>query len=199
VLLIDYRLLPENPVQAPLEDFLAAYRGLLEREEVFPGSIVFGGDSNGAGVVLAALVSLRDAGEQQPACVFSLSGAFDATLSGESMQTRENLDPLLSLEVLEDWQRQLGAANLSASLLSPLFSDLSNLAPVLLEVGDHEMWLSDSLRVAEKIRLTGGEAELHVWDEMWHVWPMYTGFPESDAAIDEVSRFIARHVGECAY
>jgi epsilon-lactone hydrolase len=195
VLLVDYRLMPEHPFPAPLEDFLRVHRTLRDAGRLAPGQVLFGGDSNGAGLALAAMVALREAREHQPAGAFFISGAFDATLSGETMATRAEIDPLLSMAVLQDWQRHLGGVDLRSAVLSPLFADLGGLASVLIEVGEHEMWLSDSVRVAGKIQAAGGEARLHVWQDMWHVWPMWGDLPEAAAVIAEISAFVRARLG----
>ena len=195
ILLVEYRLLPENPCYAPLKDFLSVYQYLIETQKVDPGKIVFGGDSNGAAIAIAAMVSLKNKLARQPACAFSLSGAFDATLAGESMKTRSEVDPLLSLEVLQHWQSIFSeSTQLDAPEISPLFSDLDNLAPCLLLVGDHEVWLSDSTRLSDKIEASGGTAVLKIYDEMWHVWPMFTELPESLNAMSDINSFVDAHV-----
>lgn len=191
ILLVGYGLLPENDSNVPRDDFLAVYRNLLEVGRISPEKIAFLGDSNGAGVCVAAMVYLRDLGSLLPACVISISGAFDATLSGDTMHTRNHLDPVLSHEVLLQWQKLFsGVASLDAPEISPLFSNLDSLSPMLLLAGDHEVWLSDSVRLVQKMNEQGTPAELTVFEEMWHVWMTHIDLPESKQAMREISAFL---------
>jgi epsilon-lactone hydrolase len=191
VLLVDYRLAPEHPFPAALDDVLAVYADLIAR--VRAEDIYLGGDSTGAGLCLAALTKLRDDRLALPAGAFFISGHFDMTLSGDSMESRRQVDPFTSRESLERaicWYTN--GADCRLPLISPVFGDLSGLPPILLQVGDDEILLSDSVRVAERIRMSGGGVELKVWGEMWHTWPMFAGVPEADAALAEIGEFLER-------
>lgn len=189
--LVDYRLLPEHPAHTPVKDFLSVYQHLVNTQNWSPEQIAFGGDSSGAAIAVAAMVNLNTQKIDQPACAFSISGAFDATLSGDSMKTRDAIDPILSFQVLEHWQTQLPESiQLDAPEISPLFSDVSNLAPILLLAGDHEVWLSDSIRLSEKINANGTNASLTIYEEMWHVWPTFVDLPESAKAMEQISAFL---------
>jgi monoterpene epsilon-lactone hydrolase len=191
VLLADYRLLPEHPPSAPLEDAMRVYRALLRERHHDPRAMAIGGDSSGGGLALSALLTLRDAGDPLPARAFTISGAFDATLSGPTIQTLSVRDPILSYEVLKDWQeRYLPAAALSEVSLSPLFGNLSGLPPMLLLAGSDEVWLSDSTRLADRIRRAGGTVTLRVWQGMWHAWPMDGRLPQAQAALEEIREFL---------
>lgn len=192
-LLIGYRLLPDNVFPAPLEDALAVYRALVSENRISPASVAFGGDSSGAGLAIAALMQLARRGEPMPACAFSISGTFDLTLSGESMTSRDSVDPCLSRAALESWIRHFEGLDLADERLSPLFGDPCGLPPVLLQVGDHEVWLDDSKRLAAKIECSGGSVQLSIWEDMWHVWPLYPELPEAGEAIEEIGRFIDAH------
>ena len=191
VLLINYRLLPEHQYPAPLEDMLSVYHSLISEHEYTPEQIVLGGDSSGAGLVLAALVQLKESNSPLPRCAFSISGTFDMTLSGKSMNSSLATDPLLSFAELESWQKKYLHFDLKSPLLSALFADLSNLPPILLLAGGTERWLSDSVRVSQKICDSSGEAYLRIWDCMGHVWTMDSKLKESGEAVKQITNFIA--------
>ena len=191
VLLVEYRLAPEYPFPAALDDALTVYRELIGSRSVDPGSIIFGGDSSGGGLVVSAMCRLRDQGTRLPKCAFTVSGVFDMTLSGESMKTRDALDPCLSYAALKGWIRYFeDEPGLDDPLLSPLLGNLHGLPPMLIQVGEHEVWYDDSARLATRIKASGGSVTLSVWDSMWHVWPMYNGLPEATEAIEEIRDFI---------
>lgn len=191
VLLIDYALAPEHPFPAALDEVQRVYAALIERMRA--EDISLGGESSGAGLALATLIKLRDDGLALPGSAFFISGHFDMTLSGESMESRKEVDPFTSRESLERAIRwYANGADCEQPLLSPVFADLSALPPILLQVGDDEILLSDSVRVAEQIGESGGRVELSVWEGMWHNWPMYVGLPEAIDALAEVSEFLGR-------
>lgn len=189
VLLVNYRLLPENLYPAPLDDVVSVYNAMVSAGTYVPDKLILGGDSSGSGLALAALVQLRDAGTALPRCAFSLSGAFDMTLSGESMRSVESTDPHMSIEALEKWQSEYLPNDLASPLLSPLFADLTNLPPVLLLAGGLDPWVNDSERVAEKIQAGGGNSRMRIWDSMGHVWMMDDSHSESAEALAEIKYF----------
>jgi acetyl esterase/lipase len=196
VVLVEYRLAPDNPFTAPRDDVMAVYRRLVEDGRWHASALAMGGDSNGAGVVLAAMVALRDNGDDLPACAFSISGAFDVSLSGSSIETREGVDPILSKALLLDWRNEyfLDRIDLRDPVVSPLFADLGHLPPLLLLVGDHDVWLSDSTRLADRVGGAGGDVRLSIYPEMWHVWPMSPAIPETAQALSEIADFLAEHL-----
>jgi epsilon-lactone hydrolase len=194
VLLVDYRLLPEYSFPAPIDDVCTVVTALVESVGIDARRVVLAGDSSGAAIAIGAAAALRDAGGPLPSCVVSMSGAFDATLSGASIDAGR--DPQLSRDVLEHWQQTVRTvAALDDPLVSPIFADLGGLPPVQLLAGGDEVWLDDSREIARKIADVGGHSELHIFDDMWHVWPMWGDFPEALAAIDRVATFIVRHTG----
>lgn len=113
------------------------------------------------------------------------------TLSAESMTSRNEIDPCLSYEALKGWLGYFDEVeDLSNPFLSPLFGRLEGIPPLLLQVGDHEVWRDDSTRLAARIRSAGGDVHLSVWDSMWHVWHMYPDLPEAREAIEGIGSFL---------
>ncbi|MEM7257090.1 MAG: alpha/beta hydrolase [Pseudomonadota bacterium] len=188
VLLVDYRLLPEHPYPASLTDTLRVYRNLIEDYGFAAQRVVFGGDSSGAGLALAAMVSLRDSAQPLPGKSFCICGAFDMSLSGESMLQNDGLDPLLTLNELKQW-RDSYLTSPAMPQLSALNAALHSLPEVLLLAGGNDLWLSDSVRVAEKIRHSGGQAQLRVWPDMGHMWLMDNALAESHQGLMEIGQF----------
>lgn len=195
VLQVDYRLAPEHPCPAAIEDAAQAYRWLLA-QGLPPQQVAIGGDSAGGGLALATLIELRDTGTPLPAAAFLLSPWLDMALSGESIQTRAQIDPLSSYEGLHAAaQLYLAGRDPRDPQASPLYADLRGLPPLLIHAGDHEVLLSDAARLAERARAAGVQAQLEVWDAMWHVWHAWAGeLPEARDAIAQVGAFIRQHV-----
>ena len=193
VLTIDYRLAPENPHPAALEDALAAYRWLIETGSD-PKRIVIMGDSAGGGLTLALIMALRDSGDPMPACAVCLSPWTDLTVSGESMKTHRRKDPLLDPEYIQYYARLYASENDAAKpYVSPLFGDFRALPPLLIHVGGAEVLLDDSLRVAEKASSAGVLVELKVWPGMIHVFQALAAvLPDSRRALREIGEFTAK-------
>lgn len=179
---VGYRLLPEHTFPAPVDDIVAVATALGP-------DLVFVGDSSGAALVVSAAIELRRAGGPTPSRIVSFSGAFDATLSGPSIDSAE--DPQLSRPVLEHWKRTISrVCDPADPLVSPLFADLTGLAPVLLLTGGDEVWRSDSERMHGRLVDHGAASSLVVHDGMWHVWPLAGDFPEARLALGQVRRFL---------
>ncbi|HKD66506.1 MAG TPA: alpha/beta hydrolase [Candidatus Binataceae bacterium] len=189
VLALNYRLGPEHPFPAAVDDALAGYRYLLENK-VQPSRIVVAGDSAGGGLTIAALIAIRDAGLRVPAAGVCLSPWVDMEGKGESMTTRAKADPVVQREGLVGMaQAYLGGKDPRTPLASPIHADLKGLPPLLIQVGDAETLLDDSTRIADKARAAGVQVKLEVWPEMIHVWQMFASFlPEGQEAVDGIGK-----------
>ena len=191
VLSVDYRLAPEYPFPAALEDALAAYRWLLD-QGVSPRSIAIGGDSAGGGLALSTAVSLREARQPLPAALFLLSPWTDLTFSGEAHRTRAGVDPVFR----GHGDRSLatsyaGLRNPGEALISPLFADLRGLPPTLIQVGDEEILLSDSTNLEKALIAARVHVQLEVWQGMWHVFQVAAPWvPESRLALEHIVGFL---------
>lgn len=191
VLTPDYRVAPENPYPAALEDALASYRWLLDNG--YSGDqIVLAGDSAGGGLAMALCMYLRDHGMPVPCGIVAMSPWTDLTASGESYETNYEKDPLFgntreSMIYLDDYA---GSHDKTEAYISPLFGDFHEFPPMLIQVGSLEMLLSDSVSVAEKARGQGIKVRLSVYEGMFHVFQMaYLNIPESKKAWAEVGKF----------
>jgi acetyl esterase/lipase len=196
-LTVDYRLAPEHRFPAAVEDATAAYRWLLA-SGVAPSQTVMAGDSAGGGLVVATMVSLRDAGQPLPAAGVLLSPWTDLSLSGESWRTKANADLIIDIgEARQAAPLYLGDADPRTPLASPLFAELAGLPPLLIQVGSDEVLLSDATELALRARAAGGDASLEVWDGMGHVWHFVASFlPEGKHAIDRIGDFIRGAVAQ---
>jgi acetyl esterase/lipase len=191
-LAVDYRLAPEQPFPAALDDCVAAYRWLLS-SGVAPRQIVIAGDSAGGNLTLSTLLALRDAGDSLPAGAVCLSPVTDLECAGESYRTRR--DPVLERDWLcKMFQLYANGHSPRRPLLSPLYADLGGLPPVLLQVGSDEILLSDSTRLAERAREAGVDVTLDVWPGMWHVWQLFAPYlPEANKALESIGAFVGKH------
>ncbi|MEK7830658.1 MAG: alpha/beta hydrolase [Acidobacteriota bacterium] len=191
VLALDYRLAPENKFPAALEDAVSGYRLLLEKER--PERIVIGGDSAGGGLAVAALTAIRDRGLAMPAAAFLLSPWTDLAGTGDSIVTNDAVDPMLSGKMIHKLAALYhGEASPTDPLVSPLYGDLQGLPPIRIYVGDTEILLDDSRRLAERAKQQGVSVDLRVWDSLPHVWPIFVAFgiPESKKALGEIAEFV---------
>ena len=192
VLLPDYRLAPEHPFPAGLEDCVAAHDWLTANGPAGPGpakATFIAGDSAGGNLTLATLLALRDRKRPLPAGGIAISAATDFTLTSDSLKTVH--DPIISARTMPEFrERYLGQADPRNPLASPLFGDYHGIPPLLIHVGEHEMLRDDSLRVAEKARADGIDVKCEVWPGMVHVFQI-RGLPESRAAITQIAEFIS--------
>jgi len=193
-LAIDYRMGPEHPFPAAIEDSTAAYRWLIA-QGYKPGKIVISGDSAGGGLTLATLIALRDAGTAMPAAAVPISAWADLEGTGDSVKTRAAADPSVDQEsLLRMAKMYAGDHDRKNPLLSPIHADYRGISPMLLQVGDAEILLDDSNRVAERAKAAGVKVELEVWPEMFHVWHAFAKIlPEGQQAIDRIGAYVLEH------
>jgi monoterpene epsilon-lactone hydrolase len=175
-LAIDYRLAPEHPFPAAVDDAIDAYRFLLSRG-VQPSGITIAGDSAGGGLVVAAMVAIREAGLPQPACGWPISPWVDMEAIGGSMSSKAATDPTVQQAGILDMAKlYLKDANPRSPLAAPIYADLRGLAPLLIQVGAAETLLDDAIRLAQVAGAADVAVDLQVWPEMIHVWHIY--YPE---------------------
>jgi monoterpene epsilon-lactone hydrolase len=194
VLLPDYRLAPEHPFPAAVEDSVTAYRYMLA-QGIRPGRIAVAGDSAGGGLAIAALVAIKDAKLPMPAAGVGLSPWVDLEGIGESMTTNDKADPMVHKDALVRMAAEyLGGKDPRAPLAAPLYADLSGLPPLLLQVGTAETLLDDSTRLAERARKSGVNVTLEPWENMIHVFQSYAPIlDEGQQAIDKIGAFVLKH------
>lgn len=195
VLALDYRLAPENPYPAAVEDATKAYRWLLG-QGYGADKIAISGDSAGGGLTLATLLSLKQSGYRLPAAAAPISPWTDMEGSGESMNTKVDLDPMVEPGGLMGMARlYMGDdTDYRAPTASPLYGDYAGLPPLLIQVGELETLLDDATRVADKAKAAGVDVNLEVWDEMVHVWHLFAPMlPEGREAITRIGDFVKQH------
>jgi monoterpene epsilon-lactone hydrolase len=192
-LLIDYRLAPEHPFPAALQDAAAAYEWLIAKP-TRPSRLILAGDSAGGGLVLSLLLDLRDRRRPLPAMGVCLSPATDLTMSGASMRTNAAADLVLETrKIRQSVEIYLRGTDPRNPLASPMFAELGGLPPLLLQVGSDEMLLSDSSEFAGRAEAAGVKVSLQVWPHMQHVWHLAASFvPEGRQAIRDIAQYIER-------
>jgi acetyl esterase/lipase len=194
VLAVDYRLAPEHPFPAALDDAVAGYRWLLA-EGAAPRKLAIIGDSAGGGLTLATLLKLRDDGLPLPAAAVVLSPWTDLAVTGTSLARNARADPMLAAEVVPWLARHyLAGADPRNPYASPLYGDPAGLPPTLFHVGSDEILHDDAVRMADKMRAAGCSVELEVWRRMPHVWHLFAPvLPEAHRAIARIGTFVRRH------
>jgi acetyl esterase/lipase len=187
----DYRLAPEHRYPSQLEDSLSVWRALV-KGGLDPARVAIGGDSAGGNLSMATLLALREAGEPLPAACVLLSPWLDLAGDGESHRTRSDFDPWFDPDRMPEVVSHFCDAEVVREpMISPVYADAAGLPTTLIQVGDHEILLSDSTRLADNIRKAGGRVDLHIWPDMWHVFQYFIGqMPESRKAIDDIARFL---------
>lgn len=195
ILLIEYRLAPESPFPAALDDATKSYRWLLA-QGFDPSRLAIGGDSAGGGLTIATLMALRDEGVALPACAVCLSPWVDLEGKGESAQPGAVDDPIVSLEMLREMANQYAAGQLTHPLASPIHGDLSGLPPLLIQVGMREALLDDSVRLADKLDTARVHFTLEQEVGLIHVWQQLApAAPETKSALDRLGKFIRAQTG----
>jgi monoterpene epsilon-lactone hydrolase len=195
VISVDYRLAPEHPFPAAVEDAKAAYEGLLA-QGVDPGNIAFAGESAGGALAVAALLAGKDADMPMPSAVFAMSPWADLTLSGNTIVNKQEFDPTLTGEALRlrvsDYVADGSPSN---PYISPIFADLRGLPPMLIQVGSHEILLSDAVRLAERAAKDDVAVTLEVVPGAPHVFQAYAALlDEGDAALNRAATFLTTHL-----
>jgi acetyl esterase/lipase len=192
----DYRLAPEHPFPAAIEDTLSAYRALLDAG-ADPSAVVFAGDSAGGGLAVTTCLAARDAGLPLPAALVAFSPGLDATRTGESMDTKEGVDPVFTREAVEHTGAMyLAGADPRQPLLSPaVLADLTGFPPLLIQVGTNEILLDDSTRLAARARAAGVDVILDVTADVPHVFQAFAGvLDEADEALERAALFLGQRV-----
>jgi monoterpene epsilon-lactone hydrolase len=191
VLTLDYRLAPEHPHPAAVEDAVAAYKWLIDGR-VDPKHLAIAGDSAGGGLVIALLVSLRDAKIPLPAAGVCLSPWTDLAFTGETWKSKIAVDLIIHAYKEHAFAKMyMGGLDPKTPLVSPLYADLKGLPPLLVQVGTDEVLLSDAIRLVERAKQDGVNAIIDEWKRMQHVWQFAGSFmPEGRRAVEQIGEFI---------
>jgi epsilon-lactone hydrolase len=191
VLFPEYRLAPEHPFPAAIDDVVAAWRWLRTDQDLSAGSIAVAGGSAGGGLTVALLVATRDAGEALPGAAVLMSPTVDLTSSGASMTERANQDPISTPAMLRRFAFDyLAGADPKTPLASPLFAPLSGLPPLLVQVGTADLLLSDSERLARAAADAGVDVILEIGEGLPHVYQIMLGTPEAAEATERIGEYL---------
>ncbi len=199
ILNLDYRLAPEHPFPAAVDDAIAGLQFMQANGPNGPAPAVstfVAGDSAGGGLTLATLLAARERGVDMPDAAIGISAWTDLAITGETIQTRAEADPLITNSAMIEQMAgaYLGGADARNPLASPLYADYAGLPPLLLQVGDAEVLLDDTRRVTERARAAGVDVTEEVWDEMFHVWHAFAPMlPEGGEAIAKIGEFVEQH------
>jgi monoterpene epsilon-lactone hydrolase len=195
VLFPEYRLAPEHPFPAALDDVLAAWHWLRTDQGLSATSLAVAGDSAGGGLAVALLVATRDAGEELPAAAVLMSPTVDLTSSGASMTERADQDPISTPAMLRQFAADyLAGADPKTPLASPLFASLTGLPPLLIQVGTADLLLSDSERLATAATHAGVDVTLQIGEGLPHVYQLLLGTPEAAQATEQIGKFLRARV-----
>jgi acetyl esterase/lipase len=187
----DYRLAPENPFPAAVDDGLAAYQGLLD-SGIAPSRLSIAGDSAGGGLALAVLLAAKERGLPMPAKAVLFSPWTDLAGTGKTLRTNANRDPMIvGSAVGQGAVIYLNGASPTTPLASPLYGDLAGLPPMQIHVGEREVLLADSTRLVDRLRAAGGRADIRIWPVVAHVFPLFNLIlREGREALDQSADFI---------
>jgi epsilon-lactone hydrolase len=188
---VDYRLAPEHPYPAAVDDALAAYEALLQA--IAPSDIAFAGESAGGGLAVATMVNARDHGLPMPAGAYVMSPYVDLTLAGTTMGSKRDVDPLFTRELLQARvDDYIAGADAGLALISPIFANLSGLPPLIIQAGSHELLLDDAIRLAQRAATADVEVTLEITPGVPHVFQAYSAIlDEGAAALDSAGRFLS--------
>ncbi|MAZ88550.1 MAG: alpha/beta hydrolase [Cellvibrionaceae bacterium] len=192
---LDYRLSPEHPFPAPIEDAVNCYQWLRD-QGIQPANIVLAGDSAGGGLCMALLLKLKRMGEALPSGALLLSPWTDLAATGASVMQNESSCAMFYAEsIAAGGAIYLAGESTTHPLASPLYGDLSDLPPLWITVSDNEVLRDDSIRLAERVEQQGGEVELSVWKKQPHVWPTFYPFlPEAKVCVRQMADFVTRRL-----
>lgn len=196
ILIPEYRLAPENPFPAAIDDALKVYDWLLAQGHL-SNNIMIAGDSAGGGLSVATVLALKDKGESLPAAVLCLSPWVDLTLKGRSHITKAKTEAVLRKEVLREWALCYAEeSNLTNPLVSPVYADFHGFPPLLILVGSEEILLDDAIALTEKAKADGVDVTLNIWDGMFHVWQALGDLiPENKKTFEEIGQFVQSRFG----
>jgi len=195
VLMVDYRLAPDYPFPAALDDCVTVYRWLL-KQGILAQNIVVAGDSAGGNLTITMLMKLRDSGDSLPAAAACLSPVTDLT-------TRDTLrkgfkDPLLPSKSVKFYsQSYVGHNDAHDPLISPVFGNLRGLPPLLVHAGEDEILRDDAVCIASLAKSADVDVRLEIYPRMWHVWQLYLNLPQAVQSLDDIAQFLRSHIGAC--
>lgn len=196
ILAINYRLAPEHPFPAVLEDSMSGYHWLLQ-QGYDSSRIIIAGDSAGSGLTLATLVSLRDAGDPLLARTVFISPWFDLSISGNSVRIKAKSDTILNAVILNEYAQYYSTGQeITSPLISPLFTNFHRSPPILVQVGSDEILLDDSVRISELAHKSGVDVTLEIWDDMFHVFQILPFLPKAQRSLDHITLFITSKLNQ---
>lgn len=193
ILMVDYRLAPDYPFPAALDDCAAAYRWLMQ-QNYLPENIVVAGDSAGGNLAITMSMKLRDSGSLLPAALACLSPVTDLS---KDKQREGFSDPLLPPKAVKLYSRSYaGHSDASEPLISPVFGNLRGLPPMLVHVGEDEILLDDATRITRLAKSAGVDVRLEVYSRMWHVWQLFLTLPQAVQSLGDIAQFLGSHLGQ---